>query len=75
MDDNVQAFCSIATREEYIAYLAEEADRDIAYAPKPIGRYKLALCPHELLLSERDEPLHLDLVVWNMLPDGGISHQ
>lgn len=31
-------FAQAQTREEYLAYLADEADRDIAYDPEPIGR-------------------------------------
>ena len=32
-------FAQSQTREEYLAYLAEETERDIAYDPEPIGRY------------------------------------
>lgn len=35
-------FAQAQTREEYLAYLADEADRDIAYDPEPIGRYNVA---------------------------------
>ena len=35
-------FAQAQTREEYLAYLAEEAERDIAYDPEPIGRYNVA---------------------------------
>ena len=31
-------FAQAQTREEYLAYLADEGDRDIAYDPAPIGR-------------------------------------
>ncbi|VTM93066.1 Uncharacterised protein [Raoultella planticola] len=31
-------FTQSQTREEYLAYLAEEAGRDIAYDPEPIAR-------------------------------------
>ena len=34
-------FAQAQTREEYLAY-ADEADRDIAYDPEPIGRYNVA---------------------------------
>ena len=47
-------FAQAQTREEYLAYLAEEAERDIAYDPKPIGRYNVAPGTKVLLLSERD---------------------
>ena len=36
-------FAQAQTREEYLAYLADEADRDIAYDPEPIGRYNVCL--------------------------------
>ena len=35
-------FAQSQTREEYLAYLAEEAERDIAFDPEPIGRYNVA---------------------------------
>ena len=35
-------FAQAQTREEYLAYIADEADRDIAYDPEPIGRYNVA---------------------------------
>lgn len=54
-------FAQAQTREEYLAYLADEADRDIAYDPEPIGRYNVAPGTKVLLLSERDEQLHLDV--------------
>ncbi|MBZ7597599.1 hypothetical protein FML05_25735 [Klebsiella variicola] len=47
-----------------MSYLAEEAERDIAYNPEPIGRYNVAPGTIVLLLSERDEQLHLDPVFW-----------
>lgn len=49
-------FAQSQTREEYLAYLAEEAERDIAYDPEPIGRYNVSPGTKVLLLSERDEP-------------------
>ncbi len=66
-------FAQSQTREEYLAYLAEEADRDIAYDPEPIGRYNVAPGTKVLLLSERDEQLHLDPVHWGYAPGGGIN--
>ncbi|TCW07758.1 hypothetical protein EDF73_11288 [Raoultella sp. BIGb0138] len=51
-------FAQSQTREEYLAYLAEEADRDIAYDPEPIRRYNVASGTKVLLLSERSEHLH-----------------
>ncbi len=35
-------FAQSQPREEYLAYLAEEAERDIAYDPEPISRYNVA---------------------------------
>ena len=61
-------FAQAQTREEYLAYLADEADRDIAYDPEPIGRYNVAPGTKVLLLSERDEQLHLDPVLWSYAP-------
>ncbi len=61
-------FAQAQTREEYLAYLAEEAERDIAYDPEPIGRYNVAPGTKVLLLSERDEQLHLDPVHWGYAP-------
>lgn len=34
-------FAQAQTREKYLAYLADEAERDIPYAPEPIGRYNV----------------------------------
>ncbi len=61
-------FAQAQTREEYLAYLAEEAERDIAYDPEPIGRYNVAPGTKVLLLNERDEQLHLDPVHWGYAP-------
>ncbi|HCI6736989.1 Putative SOS response-associated peptidase YedK [Klebsiella quasipneumoniae] len=61
-------FVQSQTREEYLAYLAEEAERDIAYDPEPISRYNVAPGTKVLLLSERDEQLHLDPVHWGYAP-------
>ncbi len=51
-------FAQSQTREEYLAYLAEEAERDIAYDPEPIGRYNVAPGTKVLLLSARNEEPH-----------------
>ncbi|MCL7675817.1 SOS response-associated peptidase, partial [Klebsiella pneumoniae] len=50
-------FAQSQTREEYLAYLVEEAERNIAFDPKPIGRYNVAPGTKVLLLSERNEEL------------------
>lgn len=61
-------FAQSQTREEYLAYLAEEAERNIAFDPEPIGRYNVAPGTKVLLLSERNEQLHLDPVHWGYAP-------
>lgn len=61
-------FSQSMTREDYLSLLADEADRDIAYDPEPIGRFNVAPGTRVLLLSERDEPLHLDPVLWGYAP-------
>ncbi|MCT4703648.1 SOS response-associated peptidase [Enterobacteriaceae bacterium H20N1] len=61
-------FAQARMREDYLSYLADEAGRDIAYDPEPIGRYNVAPGTKVLLLSERDEQLHLDPVFWGYAP-------
>ena len=61
-------FSQSMTREDYLSLLADEADRDIAYDPEPIGRFNVAPGTRVLLLSERDEQLHLDPVHWGYAP-------
>ncbi len=61
-------FAQAQTREEYLAFLSDEAERDIAYDPEPIGRYNVAPGTKVLLLSERDEQLNLDPVLWSYAP-------
>ena len=53
------------------ALLSEETERNIPYDPKPIGRCKVTPDTKVLLLSERDEQLHLDPVIWGYAPGGG----
>ncbi len=48
-------FAQSQTREDYLALLAEDIERDIPYDPEPIGRYNVAPGTKVLLLSERDE--------------------
>ncbi|HGV2819639.1 TPA: hypothetical protein ACNCG6_002125, partial [Escherichia coli] len=50
-------FAQSQTREDYLAFLAEDIERDIPYDPEPIGRYNIAPGTKVLLLSERDEHL------------------
>ena len=61
-------FAQAQTRQEYLAFLADEADCDIPYDPEPIGRYNVAPGTKVLLLSERDDLLHLDPVFWGYAP-------
>ncbi|VFS91564.1 Uncharacterised ACR, COG2135 [Raoultella planticola] len=61
-------FSQAMTREDYLSLIANEADRNIAYDPAPIGRYNVAPGTKVLLLSERDEQLHLDPVHWGYAP-------
>lgn len=35
-------FAQSQTREDYLALLAEDIERDIPYDPEPIGRYNVA---------------------------------
>ncbi len=44
-------FSQSMTREDYLSLLADEADRDIAYDPEPIGRFNVAPGTRVLLLS------------------------
>jgi len=61
-------FAQSQSREEYLSCLAQEAERDIAYDPEPIGRYNVAPGTRVLLLSERAGKLHLDPVHWGYAP-------
>lgn len=61
-------FSQSMTREGYLALLSEEAKRDIPYDPVPIRRFNVAPGTKVLLLSERDEQLHLDPVFWGYAP-------
>ncbi|QRG80928.1 SOS response-associated peptidase [Citrobacter sp. R56] len=61
-------FSQSMTREDYLTLLSEEAERDIPYDPEPIRRFNVAPGTKVLLLSERDEQLHLDPVFWGYAP-------
>ncbi len=56
-------FSKSMTREDYLVLLANESERDIPSDPEPIGRFNVAPGTKVLLLSERDERLHLDPVI------------
>ena len=62
-------FTQYNSREEYLAFLGEEAERDIPYDPEPVGRYNVAPGTRVLLLSERSSQLHLDPVHWGYAPE------
>lgn len=57
-------FSQSMMREDYLTLLAEE----VPYSPEPIGRFNVAPGTKVLLLSERDEQLHLDPVIWGCAP-------
>lgn len=62
-------FTQYNTREEYLAFLSEETERDIPYDPEPIGRYNVTPGTRVLLLSEHSAQLHLDPVYWGYAPE------
>ncbi len=61
-------FSHSMTREDYLALIAEEAERDTPFDPEPIGRYNVAPGTKVMPVSERDEQLHLDPVYWGYAP-------
>lgn len=67
-------FTQYNSREEYLAFLGEEAERDIPYDPEPVGRYNVAPGTRVLLLSERRSQLHLDPVHWGYAPEWWNKH-
>jgi putative SOS response-associated peptidase YedK len=64
----VWTFFAINDPRAVPGFLADEAEQDIPYDPEPIGRYNVAPGTKVLLLSERDEQLHLDPVFWGYAP-------
>lgn len=68
-------FAQSQTREEYIAYLAEETERDIAYDPEPIGRYNVAPGTKVLLLANVTNSYTLIQYIGVTPPDGGINQR
>lgn len=62
-------FTQSQTREEYLTYLSEEAERNFAFYPEPIRCYNVAPGTRVLLLSERNEELQLDPVHWGYAPE------
>ncbi|EJK9926733.1 SOS response-associated peptidase [Cronobacter sakazakii] len=61
-------FAQTLSREAYLAALDETTERDIAFDPEPLARYNVAPGTRVLLLSQRDEVLHLDPVHWGYAP-------
>lgn len=62
-------FTQYNSREEYLSFLGEEAERNIPYDPEPVGRYNVAPGTRVLLLSEHRSQLHLDPVHWGYAPE------
>jgi putative SOS response-associated peptidase YedK len=61
-------FTQVKSRDDYLEFLAEEAESTIPYDPEPIGRYNVAPGTKVLLLNNRDGTLHLDPVHWGYAP-------
>ncbi|MEG5816066.1 SOS response-associated peptidase family protein [Enterobacter hormaechei] len=61
-------FSQSQTRAEYLAYLAGEVDAGFSAVPEPIGRYNVAPGTRVLLLSESNDQLQLDPVLWGYSP-------
>jgi putative SOS response-associated peptidase YedK len=61
-------FTQIQSRDDYLAFLIEEANSDIPYDPEPIGRYNVAPGTKVLLLNNQDGTLQLDPVIWGYAP-------
>ncbi|CAI0844595.1 SOS response-associated peptidase family protein [Serratia quinivorans] len=61
-------FTQIKSRDDYLAFLVEEAENDIPYDPEPISRYNVAPGTKVLLLNNRDNSFHLDPVLWSYAP-------
>lgn len=68
-------FSQSMTRKGYLALLTEEVGRDIPYDPEPIGRFNVAPSTKVLLLSERDEQLHLAPVIWGYAHGWEVNHR
>lgn len=61
-------FSQSQSREDYLTYIVNEADRVIPFDPQPIDRFNVAPGTRVLLLSERNKALHLDPVYWGYAP-------
>lgn len=61
-------FTQIRSREDYLASLADDEVTAIPFDAEPLGRYNVAPGTKVLLLSERDNRLHLDATHWGYAP-------
>ncbi|AUU93263.1 SOS response-associated peptidase family protein [Phytobacter diazotrophicus] len=61
-------FSQFLSRDEYLEYLGVERPT-IPHDPLPVGRYNVAPGTKVLIISERDENLHLDPVFWGYGPE------
>lgn len=61
-------FSQSLSREDYLTFIANDAERVIPFDPQPIDRFNVAPGTRVLLLSERNEALHLDPVYWGYAP-------
>lgn len=62
-------FSQSQTRAEYLAHLAGEVDAGFSAVPEAIGRYNVAPGTWVLLLSESNDQLQLDPVLWGYSPE------
>ncbi|NWA64107.1 SOS response-associated peptidase family protein [Pantoea sp. B9002] len=61
-------FAQYSSRDEYFDSLGLKPD-EITFDPEPIGRFNVAPGTKVLLLSEREDGLHLDPVFWGYGPE------
>ena len=61
-------FAQYSSRDEYFDSLGLKPD-EITFDPEPIGRFNVAPGTKVLLLSEREDALHLDPVFWGYGPE------
>ncbi|VTT28080.1 Gifsy-2 prophage protein [Klebsiella pneumoniae] len=61
-------FAQYSSRDEYFDSLGLKPD-EVTFDPEPIGRFNVAPGTKVLLLSEREDALHLDPVFWGYGPE------
>lgn len=61
-------FAQYSSRDDYFDSLGLKPD-EITFDPEPIGRFNVAPGTKVLLLSEREDALHLDPVFWGYGPE------